>query len=390
MTEYTATWAARLVSAFDASGVHRMCAPGDLASGEWLSDEARKAGAEITHIPVATERTIVDEAHIDCAGERIDGLPMFDSPPTSSGAVAGKLVACGEPGAVGYVELPPNAASIKGMSFESMRRESNHAAIVVATRVAGASLAPINAQYYDAPFGPPVLQVAGMHHAWFEEQVQDSLTVALTSLYRREPAQSFNVAARIQATASSSPIVVLTPRTGWWESTAERAGGLVAWLAGVSTAAALRQRRQLHRDVHAYATCGHELGHLGLKTLLTQETTLLRESVDWLHLGANLGCASNPALTLRASNAREADRMRELLVSEGYPAELIRIDPISNASGEARDVVEHGGRVLSLIGSNAHFHAASDRWPGNVNAPRVASIARAVSRWVAQHAGNPA
>ena len=47
------------------------------------------------------------------------------------------------------------------MSFENMRRQAKHAAMVVTTRVTGDSLAPINAQFYDAPFGSPVLLVAG-------------------------------------------------------------------------------------------------------------------------------------------------------------------------------------------------------------------------------------
>jgi hypothetical protein len=42
--------------------------------------------------------------------------------------------------------------------------------------------------------------------------------------------------------------------------------------------------------------------------------------------------------------------------------------------------------VLSLAGSNLHFHAASDRWPGNVNVAGIASISRAVARWVTVHA----
>jgi len=43
--------------------------------------------------------------------------------------------------------------------------------------------------------------------------------------------------------------------------------------------------------------------------------------------------------------------------------------------------------VLSLAGANAHFHAASDRWPANVSAANVAAIARAVGKWVEQQAG---
>ena len=386
MIEITASWAAGLVSAFDLSGIHRVGTPGDFASGEWLSREARATGSAVTNMPVPINLTIVDEAYVECAGLRIDGLPMFDSPPTSAAGVNGKLVACGEAGAIGYLDLLPNSASIKGMRFETLRRQSNHAALLVATRVGGESLAPINAQYFESPFGAPVLLVAGTHHALLADHARKAAPATLICKHRREPAHSYNVTARVAAGADSTPLAILTPRTGWWESTAERAGGLVAWLAGLFAAAESREKKQLRRDVHAFATCGHELGHLGLTALLAQEARLVRDARCWLHLGANLGCASNLAMFLRASDPLESQRMQELLVGEGYPAQFIRIEPISAVSGEGRDLTEHGAQVLSMAGSNAHFHAASDRWPGNVNAAGIASIARAVAKWVAHHA----
>ena len=377
---------AQLVSAFDLSGIHRVGTPGDFASGDWLAAEAGATGAAVTRMPVAVNQTVLEEAYIECAGQRIDGLPMFDSPPTAEAGITGPLAANGSTGAIGYLELPPNSASIKGQPFERIRRATRHAALVVATRVAGDSLAPINAQYFDAPFGPPVLLVAGANHALLDAQAQSNTAATLVSIHRRAPTQSYNVVARVTAVpsgvAAPAPLIVLTPRTGWWESTAERAGGLVAWLAGVSAATELRARGQLHRDVHAFATCGHELGHLGLQELFTREAELARAASDWLHLGANLGCASNLTLFLRAAAPADAEHMRELLCTEGYPVEFIRIEPISAVSGEGRDITEHGGKVLSMAGANAHFHAASDRWPGNVNAAGTAAIARAVGRWV--------
>ena len=79
--------------------------------------------------------------------------------------------------------------------------------------------------------------------------------------------------------------------------------------------------------------------------------------------------------------------MRDLLVAEGYPAQHIRVEPGSTIAGEGHDLLQLGAKVLSLAGSNRHFHAASDRWPANVNAPGVASIARAVARWITLQAG---
>jgi hypothetical protein len=388
MMKYTASHAAQLVSAFDVSGIHRVGTAGDFASGEWLAREAGASGAAVSRMPVSVNRTLVDAAFVEIAGQRIDGLPMFDSPPSGADGIAGALSMEGAEGLVGYLELPPNSASIKHMRFETIRRATRHRALIVATRVTGESLAPINAQYFDAPFGPPVILVAGSHHARLATHAQSQAPAKVVSVHRREATQSYNVAAHVEATtAGGAPFVVLTPRTGWWESTAERAGGLVGWLAAIDAATALSAQGKLRSAVHAFATCGHELGHLGLTALLAREPALVHSAQPWLHLGANLGCMSDLTLFLRASDPASSERMRDLLCAEGYPAEHIRAEPISKVSGEGRDLTDHGGKVLSMAGANAHFHAASDRWPGNVNAEGTAAIARAVGRYVGLSAG---
>jgi hypothetical protein len=387
MFRLTTSWAAQRVAAFDASGLHRVGAPGDLASGEWLLSEIAMSGAEISCMPVPIARTIVEDAYLECAGIRIDGLPMFDSPATSAAGVSGLLCAIDDAGDIGFAEFAPNAASIKGQPLEELRRATRHAALVVATRVTGESLAPINAQHYDAPFGPPVLLVAGTHHAFLAENAAKKTPTKIVSAYRRAATESFNVAAIAASGSQAHPLAIVTPRTGWWESTAERAGGLIAWLAAVQAAGMLSQQNRLRRDVHAYATCGHELGHLGLNALTRAHAALVKNAHYWLHLGANLGGAGNLKMMVRAADAGDAQQMRDLLIAEGYPAEHVHVEPIGNISGEGHDLAHLGAKVLSLAGSNLHFHAATDRWPGNVNTAGIASIARAAARWVALQAG---
>jgi hypothetical protein len=385
MNDFTAARTAALIAAFDGSGIHRVGTTGDLASGAWFESEAAKSGAVVSRMPVPVQRTMVEEAWIECAGLRIDGLPLFDSPPASG--ISGTLCPSGGNGDVGFAEFPSNAASIKGQPLEKLRLDTGHAALVVATRVTGESLAPINAQYYNTPFGPPVLQVAGMHHAFLAEHAAKNTTVKFVSSYRRATAESFNIAARAKSGSDAQPLAVVTPRTGWWESTAERAGGMVAWLAAVYAAVALKNAGGLKRDMHAYATCGHELGHLGLQALTQQQAALVRHAKYWLHLGANLGGAGNLTLMIRAADSADSQQMRDLLIVEGYPAQHIRIEPIGKISGEGHDLTHLGAKVLSLAGSNLHFHAASDRWPGNVNVTGIVAISRAVARWVGLHAG---
>jgi len=385
MTKFIPPSVAKLVAAFDASGIHRVGTPGDLASGAWFEGEAAQSGVAISRMPVPIQRTIVEEAYLECEGLRIDGLPMFDSPSTSG--VSGKLCSSDGTGTIGFAEFPSNAASIKGQPLEKLRRATQHQALVVATRVTGDSLAPINAQYYNTPFGPPVLQVAGMHHALLAEHAQTNSVVKFVSRHRRESADSFNLCAVAAGESGTRPIAVVTPRTGWWESTAERAGGMVAWLAAVDAAGALKRAGQLKHEFRAYATCGHELGHLGLQTLTQQQTPLITNAQYWLHLGANLGGTGNLTMMIRAVNTADTEQMRGLLIAEGYPAQHILVEPVGKISGEGHDLHHLGAKVLSLAGSNLHFHAASDRWPGNVNAGGIASISRAVARWVTLHAG---
>lgn len=377
-------WAAKLVETFDASGVHRMCSPGDFASGAWFEAEAAKTGVNVSRMRVPTQRTVVEEAYIECTGLRIDGLPMFDAP--SGAGVLGTLCMAGGAGDIGLAEFPSNAASIKGQPLEKLRRTTQHKALIIATKGTGNALAPINAQFFDTPIGPPVLLVAGMHFNRLCEQAARNAPLQFASQYRREAMDSYNIEARALSGNSDAAIAVVTPRTGWWESTAERAGGMVAWLAALDAAAQMKSAGQLKRDVVAWATCGHELGHIGLNELTRLNMPTVTGAKYWLHLGANLGGAGNLTMMLRASIRADAEAMRDLLVAEGYPSNSILVEPDSKLSGEGHDLHQLGAKVLSLAGSNLHFHAASDRWPGNVNAAGIASISRAVAQWMAAQA----
>ena len=101
----TTTWAARLVVAFDTSGVHRVGAPGDLANGTWLAAEAAQSGVAVASLPVPIQYTRVEEAYLACAGLRIDGLPLFDSPACTG--VSGTLCANESQGDIGFAAFHP-------------------------------------------------------------------------------------------------------------------------------------------------------------------------------------------------------------------------------------------------------------------------------------------
>lgn len=167
MNKLTSSWATTKVREFDNSGVHRIGTPGDIASGEWLLGEASIKGVTVLKMPIAFDRTIIDEAYVEYAQQRIEALPMFDAPATPANGIAGLFCHEGGDGQIAYAEFAPNAASIKGQPLEKLRAATRHSALVVATLSKSGALSPINAQHFSATFGPPVLQVAGMHSTFF-------------------------------------------------------------------------------------------------------------------------------------------------------------------------------------------------------------------------------
>src|SRR6266446_5137915 len=131
-----------------------------------------------------------------------------------------------------------------------------------------------------------------MHHAFLAAQAAKNTPAQLVSRYRREAVDSFNIAAHAASGTSVPPIAVVTPRTGWWESTAERAGGLVAWLA------ALHAAGHLQRAGHLSRACGP-----GPPVATNSATWVCRSSSTGIGRSSPVrtpGCTWAPILAARA------------------------------------------------------------------------------------------
>ncbi len=368
-------------AAYDAFGERRAGSEGDAAAAAWLRDQAAASGASAWLESVTFTRFTPGPAWLEAEGRRIEGLPLFDGGTTGEEGIAGVLGPIGSDAPIGLAELEPRAASLPGNDFARARQDSRHAAIVLALRTRPDSLAPLNAHDAEAPFGPPVLQVAGREAAWLKDLAGRGAMVRLAASGRRSPGVSANVRAVLPGEAP--PLLLLTPRTSWWTSTAERGGGILAWLAALRALAAAPRRRA----VVALASCGHELGHIGAHRAFAAEPALASDSALVLHLGANLGCAGGARLVVRSNVPGLADRMAAALAAAGHPAAPIQAVTGGKANGEAHEIEARGGRYLSLIGENPWFHAPEDRWPLSVDLPRAEAIAAAVAALVREQAG---
>ena len=375
---------AEFFAAYDGFGERRAGLAGDVASAAWLRDLAVQAGAEAALVPVPFQRFVPGEAFLDVAGRRIEGLPLFDGGVTDTAGITGTLGPLGSDATIGVVEMEPRAASLPGNPFAQARAASRHAAIIVALRTQPDSLAPLNAHDTEAPFGPPVLQVAGREGPGLVAlAAQGSTTARLVACGVKAPATSFNIRASLPGGATP-PLVLLTPRTSWWTSTAERAGGVLAWVEALHALAAVPATQRRH--VVALANCGHELGHIGAHQAFAREPALASDAALVIHLGANLGVAEDARLTVRSNVPGIADRMAEAMVAAGHPRAPLEVVTGGKANGEAHEIEARGGRYLSLIGHNPWFHAPEDRWPGTIDLQNATAIATAVARMAVEFA----
>lgn len=358
---------------YDAFGERRTGGEGDEAAAIWLRAKAEAAGAEARLLPAPFTRLAPGRAVLEGDGFAFEGLPLFDGGLTTEDGFVGRLGPLGSDAPIGVAEMDPAAASLPGNAFAQARAASRHAGIVIALRTKPDGLAPLNAHDWAAPFGPPVLQLAGRDAGRLLALAEGGAEARLVVAGSRAPAVSQTVRAELPGAAP--PLVLLTPRTSWWTSTAERGGGILAWLAALQALAAAPRAR----GVVGLATCGHELGHIGAHQAFAAEPALATEAPLVIHLGANLGAAEDERLTVRSNVPAMAERMAGLLADAGYPRAPLEVATGGKANGEAHEIEARGGRYLSLIGKNPWFHAPEDRWPISVDCARAGAIARAVS-----------
>jgi hypothetical protein len=218
-----------IIHAYEQQGFHRTGTAIDHKSGDWLCEEVRRAGVTPTRESFSLSRIdpITDVLIAD--GRRIVGIPLFDGAFTDGDGIRGHLGALGSYAEIGIAETAPNAAA--SGSPGDARRKNHHKAIVCVTRGARPGLCPSNADSFLEPFGPPVLQVSTEDASWLTDLVSRRTEVQLIARVKRTAATAVNVVATIKgADVTLKPLVISTPRSGWYSCASERGGGIACWL----------------------------------------------------------------------------------------------------------------------------------------------------------------
>jgi hypothetical protein len=371
MTDDGTARAIAWLSSWDSHGVHRTATAGDESGADWLTGEVAHLGAVPTVEAYALDRLDPVDSYLECGGERIPGVPVFDAPATSTDGIAGTLGPD-----IAVVELSPR--SVHDPAYENMRRAAAQRGLVIVCTGDQPGLGLLNAEQFRRPYGAPAIQLASEARDTVLAAVARQAPARLVAVSRRKPVRARNVVVTIPGRGRARPpVVVMTPRSSWWQSTAERGGGLVCWLEALR---ALLASSPLG-DVIFTANSGHELGHLGLDEFIARrpgwERPVAGGGAVWVHYGANIGAVGGELAILSTSEDLRAQAAAEL-ARAGRPADRIAPKTVV-PSGETRDIHRAGGCYVTLVGSNPLFHLPQDRWPHAVDAAAIARIAAAAA-----------
>ena len=357
--------------AWDSQGIHRTGGPGDESGADWLAAEVVALGASPVMEAFPFDRIDPVETFVEIDGIRIAGVPVFDAPPTDG--VAGALGLAGSGAPIAVAELSPRV--VYTQEWRNLRSDPTQHGLVVICQGDHPGRGLLNAEQCKAPHGAPALHVSSEAREAVLSAVARGAVARLVARRTMTRVMARNVVVTLPGVdRSRPPVVVMTPRSSWWQSTAERGGGIVCWL---ETLRALLEWPPVC-DVVLTANTGHELGHIGLDDFQERRPGWDRPNgATWVHYGANIGAVGGRLSIMSAADDLRV-MMAEALRLSGQPADDLA-PPTLVPSGETRDIHRAGGRYLTLVGSNPLFHLPQDRWPDAVDIPTIVRLAAGAS-----------
>ncbi len=348
--------AERRIRDYEEMGVHRSGREADQSTTHWMIEELRQVGVDAESQTWRFPRVEIHDASIRFGGWDIPAVPTYDCAFTDHRGLTGVLRRDSGPGIVvwefAHDDQDRMAAGIYS-SFELARQDGAEGVILVMGDPDG-EIVLRNAERPLDPIDLPVLQVAPNHAGPLLDAAGSEITMIVDG--GRVDAPADNVVASIPgADPDAAPVVLMTPKSGWFTCAAERGGGIAVWLDVAGRIAAEPGRRTLN----LVASSGHELHHLGLDHYIRELGDAAHEVHAWMHLGASIGSRNGQA-RYAASDDELFNLASDALNAHGIERQAF---PVGNSGfGEARNIGEIGGRFVSLLGGHPYFHSPQDTY----------------------------
>jgi hypothetical protein len=367
----------KIIKEYDNQGIHRTGTKVDSDNAHWLSNEIKKVGLKPELEEFTLNRIDINEVSLEIDNKKIEGIPLFDCVFPDKEFIKGKLGKIKDEKTIGISRVNNNTVR----KLDKIRKSNKHLGLVFVTEGNTPGLSLINAINFQEPFGPPTLQISSDYWAWITSNLGNE--AILNFKIRKTNTKAFNIVSRLKGKDSKlNPMVIMTPRSGWWNCASERAGGI---------AILLEMMRNFYlnlpkRDVIFLATSGHELGHLGLDIYLEENSSLIKNASCWIHLGANLSTVPQvdkdeaviPTTIIQSSNSKIESLALETLKKFGIFPKW-SVPGHRRPWGEAQNIFERAGQYFSIIDINQQFvQHPNDRWPHAVDIDKTANIAMAL------------
>lgn len=356
---------AEIISEYSSQGMHRTGTDVDNQSAVWLMQKIKELGVTATETIFDFQRLEPVTNRLSVGDLSITGVPLYDCQYTDEKGIKGSIGELGSDADIGVIMALPIASSPGGQLIHAAREKGKHKAIVIVTdsRLPEDGVAPQNAEDFTAPFGPPVLQVANRHWDELQSAMKTQAQARLVLHCETVKATARNVEAKIAGSNPDlAPVVVMTPRSGWWANASERGGGIACFLEVMRAVNASVPKR----DVIFTANTGHELGHTGLDLFLHKNPGLTKDAHIWMHLGANFAAKFGSQVRLQYSDDEAVASLAPWLKEHGLKPGVVT--PIGQRPlGEARNIYDDEGRYVSILGRNGLFHHPADQWPQAVD-----------------------
>ncbi|MBA66323.1 MAG: hypothetical protein CL756_00170 [Chloroflexi bacterium] len=366
-----------IIQEYDSQGYHRTGTVTDHLSANWLIDKIRSIGLSAMKEAFSLNRVNPITSHIKINDSIIEGLPMFDCLYTDENGIKGTIGLYGD-----NVDIPVFEMNHGNINYSEnllyARQSGEYKAVIVLTVGETPGLMAINTPEFGQHYGVPVLQISGEYKEEITRAISSHKNVHIMVYADFEQSESYNIITEIKGSNNDlNPIVVMTPRSGWWNCASERGGGIACWLEVMQYIIS----KKVSRNVIFVATSAHELGAYGIQSFLDKRPDFIKKVSNWVHFGANIGAAVMPGTRFCSSNTQLRQITSNALIKENIN-DAIAIDLGVILGRESAFVANLGANVVVLQGTNALFHLQKDRWPVSVDIKKIARLSKSFNQIV--------
>ena len=364
-----------IIQEYDSQGYHRTGTITDHLSADWLIDRISSIGLSATKEVFHLNRVNPITSNIKINDSIIEGLPMFDCLYTDENGINGTIGLYGDDVDIPVFEMDHGNINYSEDLLDA-RQSKKYKAVIVLTMGESPGLMAINTPEFGKHYGVPVLQISGESKEQIEYAISSHTSVQVTVHAEFEQSESYNIVTEIKGLNNNlKPIVVMTPRSGWWNCASERGGGIACWLEVMQHILL----NKVSRNVIFVATSAHELGAYGIQSFLGKRPHFIEKVSNWIHFGANIGASVMPGTRFCSSNTQLKEITTNALVKEKI-IDATAIDLGVILGRESAFVANLGADVVVLQGTNALFHLQDDRWPISVDVEKIGKLSKSFNQ----------